>query len=188
MYPTGNATILAGATSTTFDANEVVNENPFIEFDNSINVWRTTSSSPLYENTLNIEPIEEDIEGQERPISSNPGADHYSITSIRFGPLTEEDVGPYSDEDNTTSVSLVHQKNDVLIYPVPANDILYLKNFNPNFNIIEIFNAEGKIILERKIESRDSSINVSWLTSGIYFIKFSGSRKAVDTSKIIVQH
>jgi len=188
MYPTANATILAGATMTILDTNEVINENPFLTFDNSIKVWRTTSSSPLYENTLNIDSITEDIDGQERPIFSNPGADHYSMTSIRFGPLTAEDVGPDSGEDNTTSVSLVHQKNDVLIYPVPANDILYVKNFSPNINKIEISNAEGKIMLAQKIESMESSIDVSGLTSGIYFIIFSDSRKAYETYRITVQH
>lgn len=187
IYPTGNATILAGATITVFNTNEVLNENPLIEFDNSINTWRTTSSSPLYENTLTIDPIEEDIEGQERPNTSNPGSDHYSFNSIRFKPLTEEDVGPYSNEDNTTSVNLEHQKSDILIYPVPANDILYLKNLNPNFNTIKILNPEGQIILERQIESIDAFIDISSLASGFYFIKYSNSQDDIDTYKIIVQ-
>ena len=186
FYPEGDATVLTGATTTAFDANESVNENPVIEFDNTINVWKTTSSSPLYENNLTIGSVEEDIEGQLRPVLSNPGADHYSTSNIRFGPLTEEDVGPYSGEVNTTFVGEAYSKNDVLVYPIPTNDILYLKNFH--FNVIEILNAQGKRLLRRKIEFPNSSIDVSWMESGIYFIKYSSSQKDITTYKFVVQH
>lgn len=190
MYPTGNATMLTGATTTSFDPNEVVNENPFLEFDNSLNVWKTTASTPLYENTLNIEPVNKDIEGQERPILSNPGADHFSLETIRFSPLTADDVGPNADEDSTTSVSENHQRSDLFIYPVPANNMLHLKNLNPNINKFEILNYSGKIILARNIEHllQESFVDVSWLKSGIYFVKISYERNFVDIFKIIVQH
>ncbi len=190
MYPTGTASILAGATSTSFDANEVINENPFIELDSSKNVWRTTSSSPVYENTLNIDLIQKDIEGQARPNSSNPGADHYSSESIRFAPLTKIDVGPNANQDNTASVSSNYLENDVLIFPVPANNILNLKNINSNFNKIEILNFSGKTILTYNIEnpSREKSLNISELTNGIYLIKISNNNRFVDSFKIIIQH
>jgi len=190
VYPTGTATILSGATNTSFDANEVINENPFIEFDNSINLWKTTSSTPLYENTLSIDPIDTDIEGQERPSLSNPGADHYSLESIRFSPLTADDVGPYAEEVNTTSVSINAPKKSVLIYPVPANNVLYFKNFSPNVKKIEVINSCGKIMLTRKFEffPQDSSFDISLLENGIYFIKVVDSGNFVDTYKIIIQH
>ena len=82
----------------------------------------------------------------------------------------------------------MHQKKGVLIYPIPTNDLLYLKNLSHNINLIEITNAEGKIILSQKIKSIESAIDVSSLTSGIYFIILSDSRKTPDTYKIIIQH
>ena len=189
MYPTGNATLLSGATLTSFDTNEVVNENPYLEFDTSINVWRTTAATPLYENTLNIDSINEDIDGQERPILSNPGADHYSLESIRYKPLTPDDVGPNAYEDGTTSVSLDNQSSDFLVYPVPSNNLLHFKGINPNANQFELFNSNGKIILTRKIENafQETSINISELKSGIYFLKVSENRN-FEVFKIIIQH
>ncbi|MEO0899814.1 MAG: chondroitinase-B domain-containing protein [Bacteroidota bacterium] len=188
MYPTGNATTLTGATSTTFDTSEVVHENPFLEWDSSIHVWRTTLASPLYENTLNIDSIGEDIEGQERPLLSNPGADHYSTSTIRFRSLTANDVGPFAVEGNTTSISPDPLKNEGIVYPVPAKDILYVKNFNPDVYKIELFNGEGKIILSQIMKPVESMIDVSSLTNGIYFVKVLDRRKVVGTYKISVQH
>lgn len=188
MYPTGNASILAGATTTTFDTNEVINENPFLEFDSTMHVWRTTTSSPLYENTLNIDSLTEDIEGQERPMFSNPGADHYSTSSIRYGPLTALDVGPYADGGNPTSIGPDLRKNEGIIYPIPATDMIYVKNFSPDLYTIEIVNTEGKMVLSQQIASIESAVSVSNLTNGIYFVRCSNSRRVVGTYKIIVQH
>ena len=189
MYPIESATILSGATLTSFDGTEVINENPYLEFDNSMNVWRTTVSTPIYENTLSIEPIIEDIEGQERPIFSNPGADHYSLESIRYPPLTQSDVGINAYEDGTTSVNIDNQIFNILVYPVPTNNMLCFKNFNPNACKIEILNSSGKIMMTHKIENtlQESSVDVSRLHSGIYFARVSDNRN-IDIFKIIIQH
>ena len=188
MYPIADASILAGASITSFDNNEAINENPFMDFDNSINVWRTSASSPIYENTLNLTSIQEDIDGQERPIFSNPGADHYSNMSIRFMPLTEQDVGPFAEEDNTTSISAIGQNNDVLIYPVPTNNRLQLNKFNSTINAFKILNSEGKIILTEKMDSTDTTIDVSYLSSGMYFITFFDEQKVYNTYRFIIKH
>lgn len=189
MYPTGNADILSGGTLTSFDDNEVVNENPYLEFDDSLNVWRTTDASPLYENVLNIDFITGDIDGQERPIYSNPGADHYSLESIRYKPLTPIDVGPNAYEDGTTSISPYNQSSDFLVYPVPANSILYLKNINPNANQFELLNSDGKLVLTHEIENplQESSIDVSVVSSGLYFLKVSDNHSS-EIFIIVVQH
>ncbi len=189
MYPIGNAEMLSGASVTSFEANEVLNENPFLEYDNSINVWRTTAMTPLYENRLDNTLISEDIEGQERPILSNPGADHYSLESIRYSPLTQDDVGPSAYEDGTTSLSSGAQRNDLVIYPIPADNLLYLKNSNTNAHTIEILSLSGNILLIHQIDdaSQWSSVNVSELSSGMYFLKVSDDYD-FHISKIIIQH
>ena len=106
MFPTSGAAVLAGATSTTFDATEVVNENPNLVYNSTDEVWRTTDTSPLYTNAVTSEVINTDIEGQTRPTSSNPGADHLSTESIRYKHLEAADVGPnaYELDDETESL------------------------------------------------------------------------------------
>ncbi|MCB4808017.1 T9SS type A sorting domain-containing protein [Tamlana sp. 62-3] len=105
MYPTGTAQLLVGATSTSFDASEVVNENPYLEFDADSGVYKTTADTPVYTNGIS-ESVSEDIEGQTRAATSNPGADNFSAESIRYAPLTTNDVGPYAYEDGEETETL----------------------------------------------------------------------------------
>jgi len=114
MYATGNATLLGGATITSFNATEVIDENPNLAFDNSLNIWRSTTSTPLYEYTLNIVSINEDIDGHVRPLISNPGTDHCIIETVRFKPITPDDFGPNTYENPITSLSIGGHSQDVL--------------------------------------------------------------------------
>ena len=190
MYPTGSATLLAGATSTSFDATSVYNENPHLFFDDTYNVWRTTGDTPLYENAVTSGTINQDIEGQDRPSTSNPGADHYSLESIRFEPLTPNDVGPNTDEDMSTSISNKLKINETLIYPVPANNLLYLSRIDSKVTRIEIVDLEGKIVFSQKNKDAESdlTINTSKLLNGIYFVHLSNSDNYSESRKIIIQH
>lgn len=112
MYPTGTANTLVGASSTEFDTNEVLNENPFLAIDTSVTFtntsgfWKATENTPTYNNGLNGEFVNYDFEGQNRPENSNPGADHLSTDSIRHSPITSSNVGPnaYESDDNSESL------------------------------------------------------------------------------------
>lgn len=115
MYPTGDAEIIVGETSTSFDTGEVVNENPNLGYGNitvgdatTVNYGKTTANTPLYNNAVTSEIVVEDVEGQDRPTTSNPGADHYSLESVRYSPLTKDDVGPnaYGDDAPTENLYL----------------------------------------------------------------------------------
>ncbi|WP_082050921.1 chondroitinase-B domain-containing protein [Neotamlana sedimentorum] len=105
MYPTGSAQLLVGATSTSFDTTEVINENPYLDFDETEGVYRTTVYTPLYASGIS-ESITEDIEGQSRATASNPGADNFSAESVRYAPLTTDDVGPFAYEDGEETETL----------------------------------------------------------------------------------
>jgi len=190
MYPTDNATILKGATSTSFDANAVTNENPYLDFDNTLGLWTTTENTPLYENAVMIASVGDDIQGQDRPTMSNPGADHYSMETIRYSPLTPDDVGPNSSGTNTTSTFGDYQEEDLLIYPVPVDNILRLKNSNLNVNRIEMVNLVGTNVLTRQFERpfQEVMLNISNLQNGIYVLKFSNDDTFIGSRKIIVQH
>jgi len=105
MYPTEDATLLKGASVTSFDAMMVTNENPQLVYDDVAGTWKSTENTPLYENILSSSEVMIDIDGQERPNISNPGADHYSLESVRYRPLTSSDVGPNAYEDTSTSAT-----------------------------------------------------------------------------------
>ncbi|MGJ8745133.1 chondroitinase-B domain-containing protein [Polaribacter sp.] len=106
FQPTASATTISGATSTSFTSSMVVNENPNLEYDSVENIWRTTETTPNYQNAVTTEVIAKDIEGQDRPTTSNPGADHFSTESVRYSYLKPADVGPNAYEVDETSESL----------------------------------------------------------------------------------
>lgn len=106
FYPTGTAVVLSGASTTSFDSSEVVNENPNLTFDSGNNLWRSTAMTPLYANGVTIETISEDFDGQDRALTSNPGADHFSMESVRYLPMTMVTVGPNAYEVDDESENL----------------------------------------------------------------------------------
>ncbi|WP_271782706.1 chondroitinase-B domain-containing protein [Aquimarina algiphila] len=108
MYPTGSANLTSDGS--TFAANQVNEINPGLTFDGT--VWRSTDSSPTISCAIEGLNIDEDIEGQPRPGTSNAGADHFSTASVRYKPLTPSDVGPNAGEDpnpptNTLTVGTI---------------------------------------------------------------------------------
>ncbi len=66
---------------------------------------------------------------------------------------------------NTTQKST----SDISIYPVPANDILYVKGINSKCDAI-IYDMQGKQLLSTQLNNNQGGINISHLHKGIYFI------------------
>lgn len=104
MYPTGAATLTSDGS--TFASGEVLESNPNLTYDGT--VWKSTDTSPTIASGVPTLLIDEDIEGQTRPDISNAGADHYSLETIRYAPLTPTDVGPdaYGDEEPSENLYL----------------------------------------------------------------------------------
>jgi len=70
------------------------------------------------------------------------------------------------------------------IFPNPANNVIFIENTdNLDFYSISILNIQGQTVREYDVTS--TQLDVSDITSGIYFIKFSTSRGEV-VKKIII--
>ncbi len=189
MYPTDNATILSGATTTAFGNDQITIENPNLNFDANLNVWKTTANTPLYLHTLSSVMVSQDIDGQERSVLSNPGADNYSLESVRFRPLTPDDVGPDAYEDfNTSDVEKI--LSPILIYPIPGDEIIYLGMIDADIDMIKILNLEGKNLLSSNVNPKDGeiSINTSSLSNGIYLVQLFKNGHLIESRKIIITH
>jgi hypothetical protein len=68
--------------------------------------------------------------------------------------------------------SVTNQKSEIRIYPNPTNTILNIQTEKFNPVLVSVFDINGKKISEQKYASQ---IDVSLLTSGIYFIELKGS-------------
>ncbi|WP_027384598.1 T9SS type A sorting domain-containing protein [Epilithonimonas caeni] len=73
-------------------------------------------------------------------------------------------------------------KNDVKIYPNPAKYLVHIKS-KKEINSVEILDQSGK----RISESKESKINVSHLSKGIYILKIKFSNGSSSIQKLIKQ-
>ena len=81
-------------------------------------------------------------------------------------------------------------KNNLKIYPDPASDKVYIEMLlkPDNTTMLEVFDINGRSILKQELQnSQISSIDVSKLNSGIYFIKVM-TATTVYSKKFVVQH
>ncbi|RWX01538.1 T9SS type A sorting domain-containing protein [Flavobacterium cerinum] len=75
--------------------------------------------------------------------------------------------------------------NSILIYPNPTSEVLNIRaNNNATIETVEIFNNLGQQVLNSK---NKSTINVSGLSNGIYYIKVKDSNNNTGTQKLIKQ-
>jgi hypothetical protein len=73
------------------------------------------------------------------------------------------------------------------VYPNPTTDFVLLKLENcksANFTF-QLYNIQGKIILNKKVESNETTISMADLADAIYFIKVLNNDKEVKIFKII---
>ena len=76
---------------------------------------------------------------------------------------------------------------EINIYPNPVNNILYIDNYDLRFtnNDLQIIDITGKTVQQLTISKPQSSINVSHLLTGIYFLQLQNNSSTILTKKII---
>lgn len=66
--------------------------------------------------------------------------------------------------------------NELIVYPNPANDILYVKSSGEIIKNIKIYNANGVLVRNHSEDLQLQSINISVLPRGIYFLRINGEK------------
>lgn len=101
-----------------------------------------------------------------------------TISEIKFfspaaASITENELGGFS------------------LYPSPANESLFIGNMNNKVSNVELLSLEGRVVLSTSINSftKESSIDTSALSNGIYLVKLSDESGSLNASKmIVIQH
>ncbi len=70
-----------------------------------------------------------------------------------------------------TSINHEEKDKEVLIYPNPAYSKLYINSFNHKIQTIEIFDITAKRLIYSESTSQDYGVDVSSLSTGMYFIR-----------------
>lgn len=79
------------------------------------------------------------------------------------------------------------EKNQFAIYPNPSKNELFLSSKGSPENLkIKIFNIEGQLLNSQNIEfDKKSSIDISKLSHGIYFLNIENGKGKIETKKFI---
>ena len=102
-----------------------------------------------------------DCDGQGACIDPGTGFGQYDTLSNCESDCIFTDV-----EDNNNKLNI--------IYPNPANNILYISNLKEYNTNVKIYDIKGKLVLEKNISNKEY-LNISNLKKGVYQIKFKGS-------------
>ncbi len=76
--------------------------------------------------------------------------------------------------------------NKVSVYPNPANDNLFIE-VDPVISNgkIQLFDICGKLLKEQSVEEKLTQINLSDLTSGIYYVRIKDNQHTIVSKKIV---
>jgi hypothetical protein len=86
---------------------------------------------------------------------------------------------------NSSSINDIVDEHFVL-YPNPANDIVYIQNAN-NMEKIILSNFAGQVLLEQNTIDKRIELNTSEFETGIYFVTIFSNNK-VSTRKLFINN
>lgn len=87
---------------------------------------------------------------------------------------------------NTLSIDEVNNQNsDVLVYPNPVEDELFIQHQDISNWQVQVYDVTGKQVTSAFV-SQDS-MNLSFLSSGTYYLVFTNEEKLVTVTKKIIK-
>ncbi|WP_034040878.1 chondroitinase-B domain-containing protein [Wocania ichthyoenteri] len=89
---------------------------------------------------------------------------------------------------SSLSVDEVNQENKIVLYPMPAKNILHVKSLNNVIKTMQIYSLDGRKIIEKAINSTSTEIDTSLISNGTYIINFSSDSRVNSSKMLIVSH
>lgn len=80
--------------------------------------------------------------------------------------------------------------NQIKIFPNPVKDIVILKNIRNNVNLIQVFNIDGRKVLEKAVKSSESeiSLDMTSFSNGVYVLHISNNSGYKQSKMLVVSH
>ena len=81
------------------------------------------------------------------------------------------DIGAYEYVDVSTEVRVKNTlSNEIVIYPIPAQNVLHLRNTEV-YSDLKILSLTGQVLYQERIKSRhEIQIDIARLPAGIFYI------------------
>lgn len=102
--------------------------------------------------------------------------------SLMMRPVFGLNPGPVGIKENATN-----KKSNYILYPNPANDVMYVVGNTNSKTEYTLLNAIGQTILSGVFDADQNKLNTGELTEGIYFLTLK-SDKHLETQKLIIRH
>jgi parallel beta-helix repeat protein/predicted outer membrane repeat protein len=100
-----------------------------------------------------------------------PEKDYFGNNRVVGGVI---DIGAHeSDASTGIAESKISNEGNLKIYPNPASEIVYIEASSNKYQIIEIIDLTGKVLIYDYLMNEKEQINISGLQSGLYFVKVS---------------
>jgi hypothetical protein len=107
---------------------------------------------------------------------------YYTGAGLNINWFELDPTGLKSTEDFEENAVVSEIKN-LEVFPNPVSDELHVQNVDQN-STFEVYNLSGRLVLVKKLDSRNNALNVSTLKSGLYILKATGNNKT-SLSKFI---
>ena len=176
----------------------VFSSSPVLTANETVLYEYTITASDSYNNILNFSAIDipvwltlTDLGNNTALLSGTPGASDTGSVQISISatnnycqPVEQNftlNVGPV-----TRIHSIDNSLTDLLLYPNPAHDVLYVKNISGSYQV-SIYSVTNTIINNYYYNGDGlvKEISLANLPGGIYFIKFTDDKQFTYTSKLI---
>ena len=99
--------------------------------------------------------------------------------------LSADEIVSLGGPGSWLGVNDIQNENSIKLYPNPANDILNVSVTDAS--TLEIISVTGQIVLSTLVENKNSTIDVSRLNRGIYFVKVTGNDGNAITQKLMIK-
>jgi hypothetical protein len=106
-----------------------------------------------------------------------------ALSVFKAGGFTDFFVAQYG-QDCSLGVNENANNFSIKLYPQPASDVVHLQSQNP-LSRYEIYDIQGKILKQTQLNN--NRIDISELSTGLYFIKVEGENEQAETLKLIVE-
>lgn len=89
------------------------------------------------------------------------------------------------NEDSTTAIRHINSSATfVKVYPNPTSNKVFISSFETNITHVAVYSMTGKQIIDKDINTKETSLSFSELPQGVYLLKVMSNAK-VNTYKVV---
>ncbi|MCU4157102.1 polysaccharide lyase 6 family protein [Carboxylicivirga sp. A043] len=156
-------------------------QNPGLEHVNYM--WRPSPGSSLLNNAVGeYSYVELDLEQNQRSVNKTIGCDNGEVNT-EWHPLSKEDVGPYSGQNEETSIARVQQVKD-MVKVCRLNGHYLFQIINMEYLPVSylISDVNGKLLKKGHLMDE---VSFKTNTNGLYLGVFQSANKYIQSCKLL---